>query len=115
MDAPTLFDALPDDDPPLVRAFELFHAANPHVFALFERFALEVARARPGARIGARAIWERMRWHVRFETTEQRAGGWRLNDHHAPYCARLFLRRHPELAGLFELRRAQGEPARASA
>lgn len=105
---PTLFDALPDDDPPLVQAFRAFHLRNPHVYSLFERFALEAASA-GREKIGARLIWERMRWYLRFETTDRAERGLKLNDHYPPYYARMFLRRHPELEGFFELRKVQGE------
>lgn len=102
----TLFDDAVDSK--LWRAFREFHAKNPHVYEMFERFALEAVET-GRARIGARMIWNRMRWYCRFETTDKRAGRFKLNDHHSPYYARLFLERHPQHAGLFETRRVQGE------
>lgn len=100
-----LFDAL---DPPLVREWRTFHRRNPHVYRLFERFAFEALRT-GRRRIGGRLIWERMRWHVRFETTDQTERGVKLNDHHAPYYVREFLRHHPGHAELLETRRSQAE------
>lgn len=100
-----LFD-IPPPDPPLLAAWKVFHAANPKVYALFERFALEAAR-RGRTRFGARMIWERMRWYVKVETTDQLAGLYKLNDHHHPYYAREFVRRRPEFRDLFEFRKVQ--------
>ena len=82
------------------QAWERFHAANPHVFDLFERFALEAA-AKGAGRIGGRLIWERLRWELQVETQGE---DWRLNDHHVPFCCRLFISRHPEHRRLFQLR-----------
>lgn len=86
--------------PTLRERFEVFHATNPHVYRLFERFALEAARS-GRRRFGAKAVWERMRWFVAFETT---ADDWKLNNSHTAYYAREFIRRHPEHADLFETR-----------
>lgn len=85
-------------------AFYRFHADNPEVWTLFERFALEAADA-GASRIGARLVWERLRWEGLVRATR---GGepFKLNDHLVPFYARLFLQRHPEHAGLLETRRA---------
>lgn len=81
-------------------AWAEFHKANPSVYAAFERFALEALARRH--RIGARMIWERMRWELLLST---RGGGeFKLNDHYTPFYARLFMREHPEHAGCFEVR-----------
>lgn len=104
----TLFDHI--DEPELVRQWRRFHAENPHVWRLFERFALEAA-ASGVSRIGAKAIWERMRWSLQVETSEHRRGSWRLNNSYTAHYARLFRERHPEHAELFETRRAQGDVA----
>lgn len=102
------FDAPPDEKRASylkrLLAFRRFHAANPRVWSLFESFAIEAARA--GARkIGARLIWERLRWEVAVVT---RSDEFKLNDHHPPFYARLFVRRHPEHDDLFELREQKG-------
>ena len=91
------------------RAFEEFHAANPSVWDLFERFTLRAleARARAGdsKRIGARFVWERMRWFIRFETTDV---DFKLNDHYPPFYARMFMKAHPEHGVVFETRDRKG-------
>ncbi len=57
-----------------------------------------------GARVGAKAIWERLRWH--YEVAARRAPGerYRLNNIYTPYMARFAMDREPKLAGFFELR-----------
>ncbi|GJM43455.1 MAG: hypothetical protein DHS20C21_02970 [Gemmatimonadota bacterium] len=88
-------------------AFERFHAANPHVYELFCRFAFDVVEA-GHRRFSARTIWERMRWELRVQT-RRRTGELKLNDHYPPYYARKFMADHPECEGLFSLRRVKGD------
>lgn len=90
----------------LQREFEVFHAENPHVYELFCRFAMQAIDA-GREKFGARSIWERMRWYVAFETTGD--DDYKLNDHHPPYYARMFMREHQECEGFFETRRVLGE------
>lgn len=92
---PTLFES------DLDREFREFHAANPQVFALFTRLAVEALEA--GQRVGARNIGERMRWHYRVEVK----GGHKpkLNDHHWPRYARLLAQIDRRFEGFFEFRR----------
>lgn len=82
-------------------AWEEFHAENPHVYELFERFAFEAIRSGM-SRYGAHGIVERIRWHVSIDIRS--TDGLKINDHHAPFMSRLFVERHPEHAGFFELR-----------
>lgn len=103
---PLHFEEVPD----LQAAFLEFHRANPGVWGLFERFTLEAVRAGASKRIGARMVWERIRWETRVASSA-REGAPRLNDHHVPYYARLFMERHPELGPVFETRAlAQEKP-----
>lgn len=84
----------------LERRFAEFHAANPHVYAEFERRALQLYRA--GARrIGAKAIAERIRWDVHVRTL---GNEYKLNNSFVSLYARLLIHRHPELADVIELR-----------
>ena len=87
-------------------AFLRFHRGNPHVYESFKRFTWEAIRA-GRTRYSARTIWHRMRWHLHIETKS--ADDFKLNDHHTPYYARMFMRDHPQYDGLFELRVTQGE------
>lgn len=84
-------------------AWRKFHATNPGVFAMFERFALEALRNGARDRVGARMVWERMRWETTIAPVDA-TSAWRLNDHHVPYYARLFMERHPRLGRVFEVR-----------
>lgn len=83
-------------------AFRRFHEANPQVFEALKRLALHARARRPGARIGIRLLWERLRWELLIEV-EATGPGPRLNDHHPPFYARL-LNREPGLEGVFEIR-----------
>ena len=94
---PALFTA----DPSRFDRFLEFHQAHPDVYALFKRFTLEVFR-RGHRRFGARAIWERMRWHLAIDVADEAAH--KLNDHFVPYYARLVMLRNPHLDGMFSRR-----------
>jgi hypothetical protein len=81
--------------------FTRFCADNPHVYGEL------VARARRakerGHRLGMRCLWEVLRydWSVNIRHDAQAP---RLNDHLAPYFARLIDAQEPDLEGYFELR-----------
>lgn len=78
-----------------------FYALNPHIYELFERFAVEAFGK--GKRVGARNIWEKIRWELAVETESE---DWKLNDHACPYYARLVMLRNPTMLGFFERRDA---------
>ena len=82
--------------------FWRFHEDNPHVYEHLKALCLEVRR-RGVQRFGIRTVWERLRWHARFETIRA-PGAWKLNDHYTRYYARLLMAQEPELAGMFETR-----------
>lgn len=78
--------------------FRVFHKENPHVYAMFERFALQMA-----TRVGvasAGLIFERMRWEIWMDTRSKP----RLNNNYRAMYARLFEENHPDYAGLFRKR-----------
>ena len=68
---------------------------------LFCRLACE-AHGR-GKRVGAKAIWERMRWDLVL-AHDDGAGEFRLNNNFTAYAARVAMQRHTELKGYFETR-----------
>lgn len=76
-----------------------FHADHPHVFDLFVRYALTAKRN--DRKVGARCIWERMRWELQVEASGE---PYKLNDHYPPYYARLAMQVEAELEGFFEVR-----------
>jgi hypothetical protein len=84
----------------LERAFWQFHSDNPTIYRLLVRYAREWARFHDHCSI--KLLFERVRWQVAVET---RAGdGFKLNNNHAPYYARLLEHQEADLAGLFRLR-----------
>jgi hypothetical protein len=87
------------------RRFTEFHRLNPHVYAALRELALKASRA--GKRVGMRCLWERLRWQLEVETVREE-GEPKLNDHLAPYYARLLMSRELELAGFFETRSRDG-------
>jgi len=105
-----LFDLLETPDAPetpetLRAAFELFHRDNPQVYRLFCHYCDEAIRA--GRKyLGAKMIWERMRWHARVETTD---AAFKLNNNWHSFMARLWLAEHPEHPDFFETRRLKSE------
>jgi len=81
-------------------AFLEFDRANPEVWRLFVRFTFQVIRS--GRRhYGAKAVFERIRWHVALETTEV---DFKLNNNFTAYYARKFHEEYPEHAGFFHTR-----------
>ena len=87
----------------LERAFREYHAANPRIYQAFTRFALDAIIAGRN-RIGAKMIWERLRWYT---TVEARDDGFKLNNNYTAYYARKFMEDFPQHAGLFQTRRTK--------
>ncbi len=81
-----------------------YHKLNPRVWTLFRDLSREAWRS--GQRLGARCIWENIRW--RLHVAEKPADdAFVMNDHHVPYYARLVMLRHPDMDGYFERRDAR--------
>ena len=99
MSQPTLFDLTTYEE--RLARFEAFHADNPQVYEALVDISLQVKR-KGFVRFGIRQIWERLRWIRTFQTTGD--GDYKLNDHYAPFYARLIMATVPELAGFFEIR-----------
>ena len=86
-------DVFPDD-------FVEFLRANPHVWWAFVREAF-AARAKRRRHYSARAIIHDLRHN---SSVCEVGDGWKLNNNHTPYLARLFDLRFPGLAGMWSLR-----------
>lgn len=103
-----LFRAPPPPPPTpkdrIAARFEQFHAENPHVYRMLRDLCLKARGLNPGCRIGVKALFERLRWQVRFETRGGAAGEWKLNNNYTALYARMLMEREPELAGIFETR-----------
>lgn len=87
-----------------IKAFNAYHAGHPEIWIAFERKALEAIRAGE-TRIGAKWIFEVLRWEGRIE---KRNDTWAVNNNWASYYARGFIEKHPEHADKFELRETTG-------
>lgn len=55
-----------------------------------------------GKKIGAKAIWERLRWH--YEVSRREGEDFKLNNSFVSYVARFSEEREPALRGFFEKR-----------
>ena len=88
--------------------FQEFHDSNPHVYALIEKFAFQVTRAGYG-HYGMQALLERVRWHLSIETDDNT--GFKINNNHGPYYARLFHKLNPRFEGFFRTRQIKGDYA----
>jgi hypothetical protein len=93
--------------PDIDARFAEFDAANPDVWAAFERFTRQ-AIAAGRERYSADAILHRIRWHMAIETT--RDGERKINDHFSSRYARKWGETYPELAGFFETRTLRSRP-----
>jgi len=79
-----------------------FHQANPHVYELFKKYVNAAAKS-GRSNYSAYAIFERIRWHQDIETNDEL--GFKLNNNHRPYYARLYALQYPNRAGFFRTRR----------
>lgn len=89
----------------IFEAFKRFHANNPGIWALFDRFTGEVVKSeRP--HYSASAIIERIRWHVDIETAGSEV---KINNNFVAYYARMFEAKNPRHMGFFQKRKRISE------
>jgi len=81
--------------------FEAFDKANPKIWELYKKYALELHAARPGKHYGIAAITERIRWHVAVETTGME---FKINNSYRSRYARKLAAEFPQLVGMFRSR-----------
>ena len=86
-------------------AFREFHTENPAVFSFFMIFAEQALAT--GQKIGAKAIWERMRWEI--STNPTYGEYYKFNNNYTSRYARMAIAKNPKLADLFEIRRIKSE------
>lgn len=94
----------PNPEATIREAFLRFHAENPHVYDELVRLARQ-AHDRGARKIGIGMLFEVLRWGHLLRTS---GDDFKLNNNYRSYYARLILHRHPELDGIFELRRLHG-------
>ena len=83
------------------QAWWRWHNANPHVYSLFERFALEAADSGK-KNFSHWLIMNRIRWESAIKTTGDE---FKIKNDYIAYYARLFMARHPEHDGFFRIKR----------
>ena len=82
-----------------------WHKANPQVWEYFERFSLEVVKM-GRKKVSHWLIINRIRWEVYFETT---GADFKISNDYIAFYARLWKKRHPEHAELFNTKKMIGE------
>lgn len=78
--------------------FEAFHEEHPEVYDMIVKYARRVLGK--GKTCGIGLIWERLRWEVKIEKTEE----FKLNDHYRSRYSRLIRDREADLVDFFETR-----------
>lgn len=94
----------PAKKPTIEERFGSFVLANPHVMPAM----LELARERlahGNTRIGAKALWEELRQHLRVN----QIGEWRLDNSYTALAARRLIELEPALADVIETRKRKAK------
>ncbi len=74
---------------------------NPEVFALFEKFALQIAQRK--RKFGMKLIAERVRYEVMM-SWDKDSEGFKVNNSYVSHIARILAEKHPHLAEWIEFR-----------
>lgn len=82
---------------------EDFDNANPHIYVLFAGFARK-ALSSGRKRFGIAAIWERMRWEIAFNSTDEE---FKISNNHRAYYARKIMAAHKDFHGFFVIKAAR--------
>lgn len=73
--------------------------ANPNVYKLFERFALEASKYKQ--KYSAKSIFHRIRWETMVSEKDSQ---YKIDDGWISHYARKFMDNYPELKDFFEVR-----------
>jgi len=90
----------------LEAAYRVWLAEHQQVFALFEKFALEMLGRR--RRFGIGMLTERVRWEVRNSWAPDHSG-YKINNNHRSFIARDLIHKYPAMADFIETRKVHGE------
>lgn len=90
--------------PAVVERFVNFHKSNPHIYRVFKVYA-EAARLRGVKRIGAKAIFETIRYETSLETINS---AFKVNNSFVSCYVRLLILEEPSFKDLFETRKTPG-------
>ena len=85
------------------RAREFFRL-NGHVISAFVMLAREYLKKTGSKHVGAKMLWEKMRFEFAIHTKDD-GSGYRLNNNYTAYLARLVAETHDDLKDVFEFRR----------
>ena len=86
--------------------FAAIDAANPKMWALFERFTFSMIR-RGFDHYSARAVLHRVRWET--ATPLDDGSQFKVNNNWSPFYARKFHRVHPKYDGFFHMRASRAD------
>jgi hypothetical protein len=77
-----------------------WHNTNPHIYDLFERFALDAIELGHKS-LSAWLIVNRIRWETAVVTF---GDPFKISNNHIAYYARLFMVKHPQHDGFFKVK-----------
>ena len=101
--SPRFLAAEHDENATIEERFLAFHAANPWVYEAFVDLARDLV-ARGRTKIGAKALFEVIRWNWDLNRIADTDETYRLNNNHVSRYARLAAESEPELAAVFNMR-----------
>lgn len=87
--------------------FWRYHADNPQVYALFDKFT-RYAIKHGRTRLSAKMLFERIRWETTFAA--QGGDGFKINNNMSAYYARLWIRNNPRHSDFFATRELRAGP-----
>ena len=91
----------PQEISKLQQRFLNYHAKNPHVYALFKKFAKD-AKSKGRKHFGAKAVIERVRWSVNIDTDS--LDEFKLNNNYTSRYVRMLEQEDPSFLGFFRKR-----------
>ena len=87
-------------DKRLLERFKLFHAENPELYQMMERFSLEAGKTRK--RFSIWMVANRVRWYTKIETTGKE---FKVSNDYLALYARLIVIANKHLDGLFQFKK----------
>jgi hypothetical protein len=93
-----------DDELTTPERFELFHAANPHVYHTLVKLSRRFIDSTGQRRLAIQRVVEIARWDMQIAT--RGAEEFVINNSFTPYYARLIMLQEPDLTGVYEIRKS---------
>lgn len=85
--------------------FQQFHRQNPWVYEHLVRLTRELVR-KGQRKVGMGMLFEVMRWQVMMTTADPNSE-FKLNNNYRSRYARMIMLNHPDLHGIYEIRKLQ--------